>query len=139
MLEQFLSFAPSCRPLNVAETDNDVGFRVGGQPPEGVDPLSPNEHTRSFVTIPLTADRRYELSAFTSLSGDPTSPAFLTNSMFVFHTEDSYLVQFVVHERAKRAKRSPLTAAFDGHGLRLEDERTDSADPEKDELWTHHK
>ena len=105
----------------------------------GVSPLEIAEHTRYFATLPINEDLGLEISIFSSLADDFESPAYITRNMFVFHTEESRLMQFVMHSRSRRAKRSRLTADFDGHALGIEETRADYPRPEKNQLWTGHK
>lgn len=139
ILKNYASLVGSCQPLTIVAADSDEGFRIGGNPPQDIFPSAINGFTRYFMTIPLEVSDGMELSIFTSFADDYSDPACLDTNMCVLHSQESSLVQFVIHASARRAKRSRLKAEFEGHSLRLEDERPDDPKPESNRMWIHHK
>lgn len=139
MLTRYASLVRRCRPLTIIAADSDTGFRIGGNPPEGVRPSMVNDCTRYFATIPLGSASGVELSLFSSFADDYEDPAWLDTNMCVLHSQKSSLVQFVVHSSARRAKRSRLKAEFGSHALRVEKERPDNQKTESNRMWIHHK
>jgi hypothetical protein len=139
MLRSYASLVRSCRPLTIVAQAGDDGFRIGGNPPKGITPSVVNTFTRYFATIPFMSANRIELSLFSSFADDYNDPAWLDTNMGMLHSQESVLVQFVVHKAAHRANRSRYEAEFAAQALRLEDERPDNPRKESNRMWIHHK
>ena len=104
-------YTKSCRPILISSEDSDMGSRIGGNPPEGIRPKEIFDCTRYFATLVIDESTGREISIFNSFERDVISDrsfhysgrSFLREKNKIFEANQSSLIQFVVHEKSKRA------------------------------------
>ncbi|HTR42477.1 MAG TPA: hypothetical protein VMH87_12760 [Pseudomonadales bacterium] len=120
-LKHYHSLVHKCQPITIRENDLVMGSRIGGNAPEGITPPIINPFTRYFATIALDKTGEQELSLFLSIDYDENSQADLWRNLKTTHTQDSSLVQFLIHPRSRRSSSTYLVSELSGHKLEIRD------------------
>lgn len=91
-----------CLPVTVGPGDIEVGPRLGGKPPQGVNPSTRVATTRYFVTLPVSADGEVEVSIFLSFDFDQ-----MANAAGRVQGPADELIEVIVHGRSVRKAGTP--------------------------------
>jgi hypothetical protein len=139
MFHNYAHLVDKCRPFTIARDDDPQWGKIGGHPPQGVEPSVVTQFTQYFATLKTGDPDQTELSLFISMDYDLSSPNCLWKNKTRMLTADRPLVQFVFHQPSPRGNDARFASKLSGHGLILEDERPDSDDPNDNIIWNHHK
>lgn len=124
MFNRYKSLASSCRPIQICKEDSLDGPRIGGSPPDKIVPPVQNSLTRYFATIPL--NEAHELSLFLSIDYEEASCTSLWENSVKLHSQQSALVQCVVHPNANRSLKPSLISELSSHAMTIGDECADT-------------
>lgn len=128
MLTNLASDARKCWPMHIAEGDSSLGARIGGLPPAGIVPESPNERTQYFGTFPISEGTTEEMSIFCAFDYlDHKNPCFFTRN--IHKAIGAELVQCLFHPAAARAEDAPFRSELQAYRVTVGPETRDPEDP----------
>ncbi len=121
-----------CVPFRIGNDDIESGPRLGGRPPDGIEPRSILE-ARYFATIPLRTDPNEELSIFFPMRGDVVAA-----SSGVLHTN---FIEVIVHPESTRGGSNNHRSPLPEHPLFLLPSRDDFFEDDEGQVVveSHHK
>ena len=137
MLSNYADLIQKCCPITIANDDHMTGARIGGVPPQGIEPPVILDTTRYFATLPFRDIGLREMSIYLSTVYKLDSPVSMLTNRSILFTVENPMVQIVIHKPASRGEDFDLSSELTGRGLIIEDERPDSGD--LDIIWNHHK
>ena len=91
-------------------------------------PPTVNPDTRYFATLPIDDEAELEVSLFTTIAESLESDFFITDHINEVKTEDSPVVQFVVHPRSCRTQKNGLESEYSAQPLIVAQETAETQD-----------
>jgi hypothetical protein len=111
-----------CTPLRFVSDSPRHRGRIGGRGPVGVAPRFRDAETSYFATIPISADLDASIFLSTSDIGPRRTAWSLAHRI---HGAECLFVEAVVHQPARRSKRSPFGVLVSAASMQEQDSRPD--------------